>query len=122
MKRNELNSNYSNNVFSEYIGCHIFQALGVPSQNTVIGTYEVESGNVKIVVGCEDFTTERYRLHEFQGVQNSFLDSETVGRTPIVHSLPIGHGKALREISLRGDDFTVGDIELQNPYNVFKYL
>jgi len=85
-KQNDLNSNYANNVFSEYIGCHIFQSIGVDAQNTVLGTYTV-AGNEKIVVGCEDFTTEEYRLHEFQGFQNSFLDSETIGRTPVLEDL-----------------------------------
>lgn len=32
-------------------------------------------------------TGEEYRLHEFQGYQNSFLDSETIGRTPVLEEL-----------------------------------
>lgn len=30
---------YSNSCISEYIGCHIFESIGIPTQKTLIGTY-----------------------------------------------------------------------------------
>jgi len=85
-KQNDLNTSYANNIFSEYIGCHIFQSIGIEAQNTIIGRYTVNQ-NEKIVVGCEDFTTDDYKLYEFHGFQNSFLEIETFGRTPVLEEL-----------------------------------
>lgn len=44
-KKNALS--YMNNQFSEYIGCHIFRALGIPAQNTFLGDYQTEAGKSK---------------------------------------------------------------------------
>ena len=31
---------YMNNQFSEYIGCHIMESLGISAQKTIIGIYK----------------------------------------------------------------------------------
>ncbi|HCB94978.1 MAG TPA: protein kinase, partial [Ruminococcus sp.] len=46
---------YTNSCISEYIGCKIFDSVGIPVQETVIGTY-TSNGREKIVVACKDFT------------------------------------------------------------------
>lgn len=66
---------YSNNVFSEYLGCHIFNSIGVIAQNTILGKYKQENGIEKDVCACEDFTKEKWRLVEFQNLKNSFLET-----------------------------------------------
>ncbi len=43
--------------FSEYIGCHIMETLGLSVQETVLGKY-VEDNKEKIVVACKVFTNE----------------------------------------------------------------
>ena len=76
-KRNELNTSYANNVFSEYIGSHIFADCGIESQNTLIGTYKG-----KLVVACEDFNREGFHLQEFSKFENSYLGTGNAERTP----------------------------------------
>lgn len=66
---------YSNNVFSEYLGCHIFNSIGVIAQNTILGKYKQENGIEKDVCACEDFTKEKWRLVEFQNLKNSFPET-----------------------------------------------
>lgn len=46
---------YANGCISEYLGCHIFESVGIPVQNTLLGTY-TKNGKQKIVVACRDFT------------------------------------------------------------------
>lgn len=42
---------YTNSWLSEYIGCHFIETLGIPVQETVLGTC-----NGYNVVACKDFT------------------------------------------------------------------
>lgn len=70
-------ASYSNNIFSEYLGCHIFNLIGIKAQNTILGTYKQENGIVKNVCACEDFTGEGWRLVEFQNLKNSFPETSS---------------------------------------------
>ena len=38
---------YTNSCICEYIGCHIFELIGIPVQKTMLGTYTVKSINEK---------------------------------------------------------------------------
>ncbi len=53
-KRNP-DMSYSNSCFSEYLGCQIYESIGIPVQKTLLGTYSIK-GKKKIVVACGDFT------------------------------------------------------------------
>lgn len=77
------NVSYSNNVFSEYLGCHIFNSVGILAQNTILGVYKQENGIIKDVCACEDFTGNGWRLVEFQNLKNSFPETSNSsnGRT-----------------------------------------
>lgn len=68
-KNNPLS--YMNNQFSEYIGCKIFESVGIPVQETLLGVYRELTGKRKVVVACKDFTTLGCALHEFSWVANS---------------------------------------------------
>lgn len=70
---------YTNSCISEYIACHIFQSLGIPTQETLLGTYTDKHGKEKLVVACEDFTSDRKRLMEFAHLKNTCVDSELNG-------------------------------------------
>ena len=51
---------YINNHYSEYIGCHIFQILGIPTQNTFLGRgTPPNSKREKTVVACEVFCQDK---------------------------------------------------------------
>ena len=73
--RQNNEASYSNNIFSEYLGCHIFNSIGVIAQNTILGTYRQENGQIKNVCACEDFTGNGFRLVEFQNLKNSYPET-----------------------------------------------
>lgn len=72
------NMSYSNSCFSEYIGCQIYESIGVPVQKTLLGTYTVK-GVQKIVVACRDFTEPGVILQDFASLKNQMIDSERNG-------------------------------------------
>lgn len=70
---------YTNGCVSEYIGSHIFEIVGIPAQETLLGTYTVEPGKEKIVVACKDFTSPGIVLQDFASLKNTIIDSEHNG-------------------------------------------
>lgn len=77
---------YTNSCISEYIGSHIFEIIGIPVQETILGTYRV-NGKSQVVVACKDFTTYDTVLQDFASLKNTLVDSG--------HS---GYGTELSEI------------------------
>ena len=69
---------YTNGCASEYIGCHIFDSLGIPVQETLLGTY-TKKGKEKVVVACKDFTNAGVVLQDFASLKNTIIDSEHNG-------------------------------------------
>lgn len=77
---------YANGCISEYLGCHIFDSIGIPVQKTLLGTYTI-NGKQKIVVACKDFTANGLVLQDFASLKNTIIDS--------VHN---GYGTELSDI------------------------
>ena len=69
---------YTHSCISEYIGCKVFETVGIPVQETVIGTY-TSKGKKKIVVACKDFTSQGITLQDFASLKNRIIDSERNG-------------------------------------------
>lgn len=69
---------YTNGCASEYIGCHIFESIGIPVQETLLGTYH-RNGKEKVVVACKDFTSPGVVLQDFASLKNTIIDSEHNG-------------------------------------------
>lgn len=69
---------YTNGCASEYIGCHIFESVGIPVQKTLLGTY-TRNGKEKLVVACKDFTSTGIVLQDFASLKNTIIDSEHNG-------------------------------------------
>lgn len=69
---------YSNSCFSEYLGCQIYESIGIPVQKTMLGIYTVK-GKEKIVVACSDFTEPGIILQDFASLKNQMIDSERNG-------------------------------------------
>lgn len=70
---------YSNSNISEYIACHIFNSIGLPAQETLIGKYTY-GNKERTVCACKDITQGRSTLIEFSKIKNSvLLDSESNG-------------------------------------------
>lgn len=76
-KRNR-DMSYSNSCFSEYIGCQIYELIGIPVQKTLLGTFSVKDKK-KIVVACRDFTEPGITLQDFASLKNQMIDSEKSG-------------------------------------------
>ena len=55
---------YANGCISEYLGCHIFNSIGIPVQETLLGTY-TKDNKKKVVVACKDFTANGLTLQDF---------------------------------------------------------
>lgn len=70
---------YTNSCFSEYLCCHIFDMLGIPVQQTLLGTYSV-NGKEKIVCACKDFTSDTVSFFDFCSIKNTIIDSELNGK------------------------------------------
>ena len=69
---------YTNSCISEYIGCKIFESVGIPVQETILGTY-TSNGKTKIVVACKDFTKPGITIQDFASLKNRIIDSERNG-------------------------------------------
>ena len=76
--RKNPDMSYSNSCFSEYLGCQIYESIGIPVQETIIGTYTV-NGKEKIVVACRDFTRPGIVLQDFASLKNQMIVSERNG-------------------------------------------
>ena len=62
-----INLSYSNSPVCEYIGSKIYELVGLPVHNTILGVR-----NEKIVVACEDFLEDGDRLYEFDKIKVTF--------------------------------------------------
>lgn len=75
-KHTELS--YTNSCISEHIASSIFNMVGIPAQETILGTYDV-NGKTKVVCACKDFTADGSRLFDFCSIKNTVIDSEHGG-------------------------------------------
>ena len=72
------NLSYTNSCISEYLGCRIFNMLGLKAQETLLGVYEFH-GKVRNVVACKDFTSINTIFIDFASVKNQIIDSASNG-------------------------------------------
>ena len=70
VRRKNLDINYMNNQFSEYIGCHIFASIGIPVQETMLVKI-IKNEKEKIAVACKDFLNKDEELIEISNVSLS---------------------------------------------------
>ncbi len=78
---------YMNSCISEYIGCHVYDIIGIPVQETILGNYTNEKGKEYVVVACGDLTSDNRHLITFASLKNELTSSESDG-----------HGKELSDI------------------------
>ena len=109
-ERKPMQASYASTPVSEYLGSHIYALAGLPTQHTVMGTYDGRP-----VVACRDFIesrpdAENVTLVEFKKLENSFLGSSTAGgRTPILDNLL---GKLTAERVEVPADLALDDVEV----------
>lgn len=91
--KNPLNTSYSNNVFSEYLGSRIYNSVGITAQETLLGTYtDISRKGVRKqypVVACKDFNQDGYMLYKFRTLANSIIDIDMSGKSPKLEELEI---------------------------------
>lgn len=69
---------YANCMVSEYLGCHIFNLLGIKAQETLLGTYN-HHGKTLIAVACKDFTSFDTCILDFASIKNQVIESLSSG-------------------------------------------
>ena len=72
------NLSYTNSCTSEYLGCHIFNMLGIKAQETLLGTYKYHD-KIRTVVACKDFTSPGVVILDFASIKNQIIDSASNG-------------------------------------------
>ena len=87
-KKNAHFPSYTASPLSEYIGSQIYQSLGIPVHETMLGIRDN-----KLVVACKDFDP-LHRLVEYGQIKNSLTDTEI----ELVHSSSGQQGEALMDV------------------------
>lgn len=80
--RNDLNSSYSNSVYSENVSCEILKGLGFDVQETLLGFITDKYGEPKPAVACKNFIPEGYSLIDFRVIEDALLVDRKAGKTP----------------------------------------
>ncbi|MDR1700721.1 MAG: HipA domain-containing protein [Lachnoclostridium sp.] len=77
-------SSYMNNAISEYVGCHIFDSVGIQTQQTFMAKRDGCMG-----VACKDFVEREkgYELQEFGDLANRYFSSSDLGRNPTLETI-----------------------------------
>lgn len=65
---------YTNGCISEYVACHVFETLGIETQQTLLGTY-----GSHVAVACKDFAIGGYELRDFASLKNTIIESSKSG-------------------------------------------
>ncbi|MBQ8292273.1 MAG: HipA domain-containing protein [Bacilli bacterium] len=74
----ETKLSYIHNCFSEYIGSHIFEIVGIKTQKTQLGVF-MNDNKLKFVVACEDFTNTNEVIQDFASMKNQIINSKYNG-------------------------------------------
>ena len=108
-KEKSTELSYTNSCFSEHLASSIFNMLGIPAQETILGTFEVR-GKEKFVCACTDFTVDGKVLYDFCSIKNTVIDSE--------HN---GSGTELSDIleTIEKQQFVEPRLLLEHFWNVF---
>ena len=72
------NLSYTNSCTSEYLGCHIFNMLGIKAQETLLGTYGYHD-KVRTVVVCKGCTEQEEKKKESAAIKNQSIESAANG-------------------------------------------
>lgn len=72
--RQNISMSHTNHHISEYIGSHIYQSIGLPTQETFL----VKRNN-KVAVACKNFCGENTRLYSFKELATDFMHPSISG-------------------------------------------
>lgn len=63
------NLSYINNQFSEYVGCHVYESIGIPVQKTYLGQ-SIYNEREFIGVACRDFRNDGLELYPIKFIHS----------------------------------------------------
>ena len=73
-KKNE-NMHYSIGIVCEFLGSSIFNILGIPAQQTYLGSFRYPNGKEYEVVACKDFNEMgKYTSNDFGYLKKSVIN------------------------------------------------
>lgn len=82
LKFYDTDKKYTNSAVSEYISCHIFDSIGIKTQQTLLGKY-ITDGVEYQAVACEDFIlndkSKILDLKDFASFKNKVVNSSSNG-------------------------------------------
>ncbi len=92
----KVDMSYSTSPLSEYIGSHIYELIGIPVHDTLLG---IRDG--RVVVACKDFTGDSSicRLDDFNAISNDYV-SGLDEKLSQVTSTSDTHAQSLDEITV----------------------
>lgn len=65
---------YMNNAFSEYIGCRIFESVGIPVQETKLGIFTTDEGKEKVACLCKDLRADNEEMVSLHSLSLEYFD------------------------------------------------
>jgi len=75
-------------AIKEYIGCHIYEILGLKVQETKLGLFYNNENNKKyLVVACKDFCKKDYELINYTMIKNHMFKKDSWSKN-LINSLP----------------------------------
>ena len=105
-------------AFSEYISCHVYEMIGIPVQETILGCFQGPDEAPYMAVACKDFCGKNDVLREFSEVRNSIISSSDDGTNkrlvPILISLQEQDNIPVPEFLNRFWDMVVVDAFIGN--------
>lgn len=95
---------YINNALSEYIGCKIFESVGLPVQQVVFGTFDYK-GKTRFACACKDLCNENEEHFQIDiALRGEFPDNPEIIDTPsfesfekILESIPVDNKEEVRK-------------------------
>lgn len=104
---------------SEYLGCHIYALLGIPVQDTILGTYtNPKTKEIFWAVACKDFCGQNDKLLDFSTVRNTIVFSSKEGNNkelkPILISMEEQNMVSVTDLKKRFWDMLIVDALIGN--------
>ncbi len=65
---NTIEISYTTTPLSEYLGSHIYESIGIPVHETILGIKDE-----KLIVACKDFKQKGEELYEFREIKNEYV-------------------------------------------------
>lgn len=91
---NKIEISYTTMPISEYLGSHIYEAIGIDTQKTILG---IKDG--KVVVACKDFKDKNEEFYEFREIKNDYVKG-LEEKLESISSTTTGKGIDINEIIL----------------------